>query len=514
MKGKTEVLDLLPNEFREMVKESYKQLKGKKFSGLSKNSKEDLKKVLEKLYWNCNLSLRKIALLFERDYDTIYKWFLKLKIKKRSHQEAINLRRNPSRETLLASLPYELKRKVEQLSLTQKVKRKWNLESKGILKTLYYDYGMSFNKLGLLFKISRSNFRRLFKKFKIKTRSFNLASKVNERERHKIMEKLPLDISNNIQKNFVKIQNRKSNNLSVSTSKLSKDILKVLYLDYKLSLKEIGMLFGFSQNKIRKRLRKYNIPIRSISEALTKYPKRPFIEDNEEMTKLKCYLVGLRCGDLYAFLDDKRVICSVSTTHPAWEKLMNDLFRDFGPIRKHPFENRKGEFAWQISAYLDDSFSFLISKLSKIPSWIVNNKQLFFNFLAGLIDSDGTIALKGKDRPVIRITSSDKWLMQKIKNILEKFNYHAVLYKKEKHNEIHFGKKPIYELEIGKKKEVMELLSQLSFKHEEKIKRATLILTLRKEQLTKTWKELINEIRSKRIEYQKSAKVAIKVKNH
>jgi hypothetical protein len=184
---------------------------------------------------------------------------------------------------------------------------------------------------------------------------------------------------------------------------------------------------------------------------------------------------------------------------------MNDLFGKFGPVRKFPFENRKGKYAWRITAYLDESFSFLIKKLDKIPTWISIDKELFMSFLAGLIDSDGTITLKGKDRPCIRIISTSEWLIGELSKILRKFNYHVVVYKKEKHDKTHFGKKPVYELEISKKKEVKQLLLQIPFRHEEKGKRASLALKLRKELLTKEWKEFLDKIKSQRIKYQKLA---------
>lgn len=59
----------------------------------------------------------------------------------------------------------------------------------------------------------------------------------------------------------------------------------------------------------------------------------------------------------------------------------------------------------------------------------------------------------------------------------------------------------------------MELLSQIPFRHEEKIKRVTLVSRLRKELLTKAWKELSHKIKSEKIEYQKLAENTIKIKS-
>jgi len=513
MKDKTGVLDFLPNELKRIVKEFYKQLKDKRFSELTKNNKKNLKEILEKLYWNYSLSLRKIALLFERDYDTIYKWFQKLNIRKRNPEEAAALRRNPNRKFLLKLLPPNLQLEIEKCRKELKP-RKVNLPSQ-LLRKLYIESELSISKISILFGVSRRTIKKLLQKFGIKARRSIQKRIIDEKKRNILLKIVPLCVRNTINKIYQEFEKKKSLGLQVSSEKIPKEILEYLYLKHKLSSREIGILFGLSAAKIRKRLEKYNIPRRSVSEALTKYPKNPFVENNKEMTKLKCYLLGLRCGDLHAFLDDKRVVCTVSTTHPAWEKLMNNLFRDFGPIRKYPFENRKGEYAWRISTYLNESFSFLLAKLNSIPSWILLDKELFLNFLAGITDSEGSIVFdtyKNYMRFGINIVLTDLRLVEDIATGLRNIGFNPILFK-GKRSKNHFGKRDIWNLRIEKKKEVKKLLEILPLRHEEKIKKVKIALQSNHksiEEVKQRWKLLSNKIKKDVIEYKKLAENALK----
>jgi hypothetical protein len=468
----------LPQKTKRMVKEICKHLKHKRFSELTKDDKKVLKGILKKLYWDYNLSLRKIALLLKKDYDTIYKWFIKLGIRKRTLKEAALLRRNPTRQILLKLLPSNLQLEIKKCR--KKIRPKKVDIPSNLLKELYVNQKLSAIKIGILLGVSKGTIERLLRKSKIKARKSVQKRTVDKKKRKVLLQRVPNDIREKIDKIYRKFQRRKSLGLLINSEDIPSEILEYLYLKCKLSLSEIGALFGLGSSKIRKRLKRCNIPRRSVSEALTKYQKRPFIEDSREMTKFKCYLLGARCGDLYALLDDRRVVCIISTTHPAWEKLMNDLFRRFGPIRKRPFENRKGEFAWQISAYLDISFSFLLKRLSLVPFWILSDQELFLSFLAGVMDSEGCISLDSYNNyPRFRISISltDKELLKNLEDGLRNLGFSPILYKGKMHSS-HFGKKPIWNLCIERKKELKRLLTLLLpfLKHEEKITKAKIAL--------------------------------------
>ena len=74
-------------------------------------------------------------------------------------------------------------------------------------------------------------------------------------------------------------------------------VLKDLYLNKKMSSLEIAEKLGtVNARTIRKKLKKFGIPTRSLSEALTRKFKKPFSNDLNE----KAYFFGLRAGDFYA----------------------------------------------------------------------------------------------------------------------------------------------------------------------------------------------------------------------
>jgi hypothetical protein len=73
--------------------------------------------------------------------------------------------------------------------------------------------------------------------------------------------------------------------------------LRELYLERRLSLRQIAQLKGSHASTVRQRLIKANIPRRSVAEAKTQSPRRPFSEDNQE----KAYLLGFRAGDLHVY---------------------------------------------------------------------------------------------------------------------------------------------------------------------------------------------------------------------
>jgi len=159
--------------------------------------------------------------------------------------------------------------------------------------------------------------------------------------------------------------------------------------------------------------------------------------------------------------------------------------------------------SWRVMAYLNNSFSFLITKPEKVPDSIKFDKELFFNFLAGLIDSDGSINLVCGNRLTSRIVIylTDIKLLKDIKKQLQKFDYNPFIFERKKESKIHFGKKVMYELIIDRKKEVKLLLQQIPFRHQEKIEKANLILKLKGDLLVKKWKKLSQKIKQDVIRY-------------
>jgi hypothetical protein len=92
-----------------------------------------------------------------------------------------------------------------------------------------------------------------------------------------------------------------------------------------------------------------------------------------------------------------------------------------------------------------------------------------------------------------------------LSRILKNFGYHIIFSKRDNYDKTHFGKKPVWNLIIYRKKEVIQLLKEIPFKHEEKRKKLDLILNLKSKQLLEPWKNLSNEIKMNKLKYQKLA---------
>lgn len=79
---------------------------------------------------------------------------------------------------------------------------------------------------------------------------------------------------------------------------ITRELLQGTYCDQKLSLTEIGRRLNCAGNTIAHHLRMHHIPVRTLSEASTRYVRRDF-DGTEEQS---AYLIGFRLGDLNARL--------------------------------------------------------------------------------------------------------------------------------------------------------------------------------------------------------------------
>jgi len=99
------------------------------------------------------------------------------------------------------------------------------------------------------------------------------------------------------------------------------ETLRYLYVEKKLSMREIAELLEKGQSTIWKWMNKHGINRRSMSEAKELYPKIPFSGNPDE----KAYMMGLRTGDIHVrrFCEGGNVIvCGTSTTHRGLMRLV------------------------------------------------------------------------------------------------------------------------------------------------------------------------------------------------
>ena len=197
--------------------------------------------------------------------------------------------------------------------------------------------------------------------------------------------------------------------------KISRKRLEFLYSNKKYSTWKIEKLTNIPRSSIHRKLKELRIPTRDISESHVIYPKKDFNND----VLLKAYLIGFRIGDLRVRKaggkQSRTIKTDCGSSIPAQINLIKTLFQPYG----HVWISKKYEDgAYQIEAYLNNSFSFLLPKIA--PNYIFEEKDLFFAFLAGFTDAEGYIYSK-RVRDGFCLGNYDKKLLRKIKKTLESY---------------------------------------------------------------------------------------------
>ncbi|MBU2561392.1 MAG: hypothetical protein KKD17_03775 [Nanoarchaeota archaeon] len=197
---------------------------------------------------------------------------------------------------------------------------------------------------------------------------------------------------------------------------IPKEVLNDLYWNKGLKPREIAQKFGIKNERtVRKKLEKYGIKRKTVSEALTIKFKAPFSSDPAE----KAYLLGLRAGDFHAKWARKSVRIQTTTTHQAQVELLGKSFEKYGEIRKYLSKNKARASEWFIYVDLHPSFSFLLDKPEKIPSWVTSNDTYFYNFLAAYTDCELnwniTKSHKNLWRACFRLRTGDRNILEQIK---------------------------------------------------------------------------------------------------
>jgi DNA-binding Lrp family transcriptional regulator len=175
---------------------------------------------------------------------------------------------------------------------------------------------------------------------------------------------------------------------------LDENEIERLYVVERLNTNEIGNRFGTSGDNIRRRLEARGVARRSKAEASTRYPRYDFSGDPLE----KAYLVGFRLGDLHIRpmgQNDASMQVSTGTTRIEQVNLFHELFSPYAHVHVGPpGKNGKRVVACQLNL----SFDFLVPKVDAVPDWILGSvqngdTQQFLVFLSGYIDAEGSFGV-------------------------------------------------------------------------------------------------------------------------
>ena len=235
----------------------------------------------------------------------------------------------------------------------------------------------------------------------------------------------------------------------------------------------IAKTIGLPHTNVEYWMEKHKIARR----PLRKYARLPFSGDECE----KAYMIGFRQGDLHAMREGLGIRVNSSTTHPAQIALFRGIFEKYGYVYTGPFYNRKlHQYQWQMAVALDESFSFLLPKFSRIPSWIKRNPKAALFFVAGFFDAEGSITVVFKDRRIgksmgvaMMVANSNRQLLEEIAGMLR--GYRPRIYLSTPNGES-LTTMDQWKLAVYRRAAQERLLVGLPLRHQEKVDKARIAL--------------------------------------
>lgn len=258
-------------------------------------------------------------------------------------------------------------------------------------------------------------------------------------------------------------------------------------------------------NHLHKRGLQLRDKIEAQIAAVTKFEKVPFSGDKHEMA----YLVGIAFGDYASTMHGRAVRVRLSTTHPAMARLFRDLFGKHGPIYEYPHENFLTEFEWSLDCDLDTSFAFLLD-LKRLAAQIIADDELFFDFLAGFFDAEGSVYFHKKGSRgafEFSLANTNVELLHEIAMRLRSLgfpcNFRRIRLDQEKFIErgIKNPGEAIWKIEVWRYETFQRLVGLLPSRHEEKIGKIAIARRLefranrkQREEVLEDWNALLERI--------------------
>jgi len=217
------------------------------------------------------------------------------------------------------------------------------------------------------------------------------------------------------------------------------DISKLLenYRDNR-PIREISRNLGVGRRTIQKILRENLVPIRNSRESLLAMhhikEKQKVLLSNTE----KAYLYGLVKGDLTPVRKSDYTLKVIThSTHKYFIDLLYDTFKNYGITTYKETKHNSLRFHSHIDL---ESFSFLLEcKNECLPKWI--DAENFFDFLAGFLDSDGSVMLKRSGKSIfynLRFFGQDLELLNQIKARLKSLGFDSSIHLSHKKGDTHF----------------------------------------------------------------------------
>lgn len=259
---------------------------------------------------------------------------------------------------------------------------------------------------------------------------------------------------------------------------LTREQLKRWYLGKKLSTWKIEKLFGYPRGTVYRKLREFEITTRNIAASHIFSMRKNFSKDRLE----KAYLIGFRIGDLNVSKrgpQSETIIVKCGTTQKSQLVLFRNLFQKYGPILEGK-PTKQGKI--NIQANLDLSFLFLLENNWHSHNLVFNKRNTFFSFLAGFSDAEGSFMITKDGQANFALGNYNRSLLDKIKFSLATFGVEVPKIT------TFFGKGlPTYDiykrnnnyhtLHCSRKKYLLKLVSYLKpyLRHPDKIKKVKIL---------------------------------------
>jgi predicted transcriptional regulator len=284
------------------------------------------------------------------------------------------------------------------------------------------------------------------------------------------------------------------------------EVLSQLYVNENMSTREIARRLGIGKTTVSRWLKRYEIPVRKCKNP--KYPRKSFSNDGIE----KAYMLGLRAGDIHARNICRTVAVSTGSTHPAMVNLFYKIYSKYGHCNKISCKIKsRNSYCWMVYCYLDKSFDFLIRKPLRLPK----RNDLFYSFLAGYADAEGSWVIQGKNERTyftFEIGSRDSGLLRQIKENLEENGYHPSFTLIIKENNVNFPidvAEKFCVLSLTRREEVISLAKRILkySQHEEKLAKIKLVLKVKDK---KRWSEVKDGVEELRKQIKNDVKECIK----
>lgn len=265
----------------------------------------------------------------------------------------------------------------------------------------------------------------------------------------------------------------------VSGPNINDNKIKFLYLERQLSSRKIAKMYHCAYSYIDNRIKKLGLPTRTLSFAHIKTKRVDFSDNLQE----KAYLIGFRIGDLRVrkmYKNSETILIDCGSTKIEQIKLIKKLFGKYGRVW---ISKPKAGGKTQIECGLNGSFSFLLKKYLKFPSWTINNEAIKLSALAGFTDAEGSFFVeKHKKQSVFSIGNYNTVILRQIQKWLIGYRFKPRFYMGVKRG--YTGKdgyshnNDYWIISIYRKRDLLLFTEKIFpyLKHKDRIKSALLVL--------------------------------------